>query len=107
MTKEFRSVKINPDTIIVIPVENPGYEYELNNYAFENTASNRMRLLHLFNHHPDLVHRDYDYEALNKMQAIQLAFYENAFKSSDSWVTVANAVDEWENKNDYWGDNDE
>jgi len=107
MKKEFKAVKINPDTIVVIPVENPGYEYELINYAFENTASNRMRLLHLFNHHPDLVHRDYEYESKNKMQAIQLAFYDHAFKCSDSWVTVANAVDEWENKNDYWGDNDE
>ena len=103
MSKEFKSVKINVDSIIVIPVENPGYPYELINYAFESTASNRMRLLQLFNNHPDLVYRDYDYESKSKMQSLQLAFYDHAFKASDSWVTVANAVEAWESKNDYWG----
>lgn len=103
MTKEFRSVKINPETIVVIPVENPGYAHELVNYGFENTASNRMRLLHLFNHHPYLVH---EYESGDRMQAIQLAFYDHAFESTDSRATVAIAVGNWESKND-WGDNDE
>ena len=103
MTKEFKAVRINLDTLVVIPVENPGYPYELINYGFENTASNRMRLLHLFNNHPDMVYRDYDYESKNKMQSIQLAFYDHAFKSSDPWVAVANAVEAWESKNDYWG----
>ena len=103
MSKEFRAVRINPETIMVIPNENPGYAYELVNYGFENTASNRMRLLHLFNHHPYLVH---EYESGNRMQAIQLAFYDHAFSCTDSRVTVAIAVGNWEIKND-WGDNDE
>ena len=102
MKKEFKAVKINVDSIIVVPVEKLRSR-ELINYAFENTASNRMRLLHLFNNHPDLVYRDYDYESKNKMESLQLAFYDHAFKASDSWVTVANAVEAWESKNDYWG----